>query len=192
MVLGTDALREGEKTIYTQQVIIHFGDAGGKNGELEERIAEFFTRSGVSFVLESNMKRKFWYKYMINVGINQTTAVLRLPYKAFQFNGGKDAIPEAKLLMEKTMREVIAVANAEGVDLNEGDMEKIYEPLLKLNTDSSTSMCQDVMAGRKTEVELFSLTIMELAKKHGISVPVNEVFYLQLKIIEQRYEAEAS
>jgi len=192
MVLGTDALREGEKTIYTQQVIIHFGDAGGKNGELEERIAEFFTRSGVSFVLEANMKRKFWYKYMINVGINQTTAVLRLPYKAFQFNGGKDAIPEAKLLMEKTMREVIAVANAEGVDLNEGDMEKIYEPLLKLNPDSSTSMCQDVMAGRKTEVELFSLTIMELAKKHGISVPVNEVLYLQIKTIEKRAGLDVS
>jgi 2-dehydropantoate 2-reductase len=191
MVLGTDALRDGEKTIYTQQVIIHFGDAEGKNGELEDRIAEFFTRSGVSFVLETNMRRKFWYKYMINVGINQTTAVLRLPYKALQFNGGKDAIMEAKLLMEKIMREVIAIANAEGVDLNESDIENVYPPLNKLNPNSSTSMCQDVIAGRKTEVELFSLTIMDLAKKHGISVPVNELLYLQIRTIEKRAGVDA-
>jgi 2-dehydropantoate 2-reductase len=184
MVLGTDAFHEGGKASYTHKGFIHFGDAEGKNGEREESIAEFFTRCGVAFVLESNMKRKLWYKYMINVGANQTTAVLRLPYAALQNKGGKGEIREARILFEKAMYEVIAVANAEGIDLNKSDIESVYKVMNALGPSNYTSMCQDVLAGRKTEVEMFSLTLMELAKKHNISVPVNETLYLQLKTIE--------
>jgi len=48
-------------------------------------------------------------------------------------------------------------------------------------------MCQDVEAGRKTEVELFSGTVMELGRKHGIPVPVNTVLYHLLKTIEESH-----
>jgi len=184
MVLGTDAFHEGGKVSYTQKGFIHFGDAEGNNGEQEKSIAEFFTHCGVPFVLEPNMKRKFWYKYMINVGANQTTAVLRLPYAALQNKGGEGEIEEARILFEKAMYEVIAVANAEGIDLNKNDVESVYKVMNALSPTNYTSMCQDVLAGRKTEVEMFSLTLMELAKKHNISVPVNETLYLQLKTIE--------
>jgi 2-dehydropantoate 2-reductase len=90
--------------------------------------------------------------------------------------------------MEKAMAEVVAVANAEGIDLNEQDIESWYKTVNQLNPASSTSMYQDVLACRKTEVEMFALTMMELGKKHGIPVPVNEVLYLALRTIEQGYK----
>jgi 2-dehydropantoate 2-reductase len=190
MILGIDAFHEDGKVTYSQIGVIHFGEAEGRNGEREEAIAEFFTRCGVPFELEPNMKRKLWYKYMINVGANQPTAVLRLPNGVNQTRGEKWEIKEANMLFAKTMREVVTVANAEGIDLNEEDVQSGLRVTNTLSPTSYTSMCQDVLAGRKTEVEMFSLTLMELAKKHGISVPVNEVLYLQLKIIEQRAEAD--
>jgi len=184
MIIGTDVFHKEEEITYNRKGIIHFGDAEGKNGEREESIAEFFTRTGVSFVLEQNMKRKLWYKYMLNIGCNQVTAVLRLSYRALQNKGGSGEIKETRLLFKKAMREAIAVANAEGIDLNEGDIESVHSTIGLLSPDGYTSMCQDVLAGRKTEVEMFSLALMELAKKHRISVPVNEVLYLQLRTIE--------
>ena len=187
MLLGTDASHENEETTYNRKGVIHFGNGNGKNGEREEAIAEFFTRTGVGFKLEENMRRALWYKYMFNVGANQTTAVLKLPYKAIQKRGGIGEIPEARLLCEKAMREVIAVANAEGIGLGEADVEDIYKTINVLSPDGFTSMCKDVLAGRKTEVEMFSFTLMELAKKHGLSVPVNEVLYYQLRTIEAGY-----
>jgi len=192
MLLGTDASHEEGETRYTRMGVIHFGDAEGKNGERENTIADFFTRTGVKFVLEQNMKRKLWFKYMMNVGANQTTAVLRLPYGAIQNKGGKEEIPEAKLLLEKAMREVIAVANAEGIDLNDGDIESIYNTVNMLSPTASTSMYQDVLAGRKTELEMFGFTLMKLAEKHRISVPVNEILYLQLRTIEKTYPCPAA
>jgi 2-dehydropantoate 2-reductase len=188
MLLGTDACNEGGKTTFTRKGIIHFGDAEGKNGGREESIAEFFSRTGVGFVLETNMRRKLWFKFMLNVGANQTTAVLRLPYGAIHKPGG---IPEARLLFEKAMREVIAVANAEGIDLNESDIENIYNTVNALSPAGYTSMCQDVIAGRKTELEMFSLALMGLAEKHGIPTPVNEMLYLQLRTIEEMSQTGA-
>jgi len=186
MVLGTDAFHMAEGTTYTLKGFIHFGDAEGNNGEREKSIAEFFTRAGVAFVLEPDMKRKFWFKYMMNVGVNQTTAVLRLPYGAIQTNGGKDEIPEARLLAAKAMREVIAVANAKGIDLNESDIENSFNVTNLLSPAGCTSMCQDVLAGRKTEVEMFSLALMDLAKEYNIPVPVNETLYLEIRAIEKK------
>ena len=185
MVLGTDAFHKGEETTFTRKGVVHFGDADGRNGEREERIAEFFTRTGVPFQLEENMKRKLWYKFMMNVGVNQTTAILKLRYRVVQKNGVAGEIPEARLIIEKSMREVIEVANAEGIDLDEKDIENQYNTLNLLNPEGYTSMCQDILAERKTEVEMFSLALMDLAKKHGIKVPVNEMFYLLLRTIEQ-------
>ena len=186
MIIGTDAIHANEETTYSRKGIIHFGDAEGRNGESEDSIAEFFTRTGVSHVLEQNMKRKLWFKYMFNVGGNQVTAALRLPYSSIQTRGGSEEIPEARELFIKAMRETIAVANAEGIDLNEGDMDSIQNTVNLLSPESYTSMCQDVLAKRKTELEMFSPVIMELAKKYKISVPVNEVLYLQLRTIEMR------
>ena len=189
MVIGVDAFHKDEETTYKLKGVIHFGDAGGSNGEREERIAELFTRAGVVHKLETNMRRSLWFKYMVNIGMNPVTAVLRLPYRAIQTRGTPGEIPEAHLLFVNAMREVIAVANAEGIDLNEGDIENFHTTLNNLNPDGFTSMCQDVLAGRKTELEMFSFALMEMAQKHGISVPVNETLHLQLRTIEgyQRY-----
>lgn len=186
MILGTDALHGGEETAYTRRGTVHFGD-GQKNGEREERIAEFFSRSGVKYRLETDMKRVLWFKFMLNTGVNQVTAVLRLPYGCIMNKGGPAEIPEARELIERAMRETVTIANEEGIDLNENDIMAWYDTVNVLNPASYTSMCQDVLAKRKTEVEMFSLTLMELGKKHGIKLPVNETLYLQIKTIEKSY-----
>jgi 2-dehydropantoate 2-reductase len=41
-------------------------------------------------------------------------------------------------------------------------------------------------AGRKTEVEIFSGTVIELGKKYGVATPVNETLYRIIRTMEQR------
>jgi 2-dehydropantoate 2-reductase len=48
-------------------------------------------------------------------------------------------------------------------------------------------MCQDVLAGRKTEVELFGRTISELGVKLNVPTPVNKALWLALRAVEQTY-----
>jgi 2-dehydropantoate 2-reductase len=183
MIIGNDSQNGAGGVTFTRRGVINFGDAEGRSLERDRLIADFFTRTGIPFAYhEQDMKRTLWFKFMINVGINQTSALLRLPYGAFKRNS---ALPEARELLESAMREVIAVAAAEGISLDEKDIDNWYDTVETLSDSSYTSMAQDVRGGRKTEVELFSLVMMEYGKKHRIPTPVNETLYRALRAIEK-------
>lgn len=185
MILAIDAQREGNHASFSRRGIIHFGDGEDRETERDSGIAEFFTRAGLPFEYhKTGMKRVLWFKFMINVGMNQVSALLRLPYGAFK-KGAPGEIREARELMESAMKEAIAVAAAEGAGLGPEDIDGFYAVLAPLDDGGYTSMAQDVLAGRKTEVELFGLTVMEYGKKHGIPTPVNETLYRALRAIEQ-------
>jgi len=187
MIIGTDAGREGNATVYSNEGTIFFGDGENAENPAEwsapvRSIAALFDRCAISYTVPRNMRNRLWYKFMMNVGLNQTTAVLRESYRILQT---PTRIPEAAELFESAMREVALVAAAEGVVLTDGDVREMYRVLDTLSPEGKTSMCQDVEAGRKTEVEMFALAVMELGKKHGIEVPVNETLYRLLRVIEQ-------
>ena len=115
---------------------------------------------------------------MINVGINQASAVLRAPYAAFQTS------QEARDLMESAMREVMAIAKEAAVDLSEKDIEDWYSVLSGLSPEGKTSMLQDVEAKRKTEVDMLAGRVIELGKRYQIPTPVNEKILRSIKEIE--------
>jgi len=95
MIIGTDSQYNEKGAFFIQRGVINFGDADGRDTERDRLLVEFFTRAGIAFEYHrQDMKRTLWYKFMINVGVNQTSALLRLPYGSFK----KDypaAVPEA-------------------------------------------------------------------------------------------------
>jgi len=182
MILGIDAIREGNATNFSASGKVHFGDAHNEKGSWSERvsrIAAFFGRVGIPYVVPEDMIRSLWYKFMINVGINQASAVLRAPYGIFQ------RIPAARSAMEAAMRELIAVSRAKGTGLVEADLNSWYTTLQGFSPDSKTSMLQDVEAGRKTEVEAFAGTVVALGEETGVPTPVNHFLFDLIRTMEQ-------
>jgi len=184
MILGIDAVRVGNATDFAAAGKIHFGDARNPPrawSDRVSRIASFFDRTGVGHVVPEDMIRDLWFKFMINVGINQASAVLRSTYGAFQ------RLPEAKAAMEAAMLELIAISRAKGTGLVESDLGAWYGTLLTLSPDSKTSMLQDVEAGRKTEVEAFAGTVIALGEETGVPTPVNRLLFDLIRTMEQSY-----
>jgi 2-dehydropantoate 2-reductase len=193
LILGTDAQHRDRHTSFNLKGTIYFGEKTNpsKNGKAADacsenvlRIADFFERTGISYSIPENMIKKQWFKFMVNVGINQSSAILKLPYGPFQKNGKAFNVPEARELMIDAMKEVIAISKPEGVKLTEDDIQEWLDCLDGLTPESCTSMCQDIKAGRKTEVEMFAQTVIEFGKKYNIPTPVNEVFYKQIRMLE--------
>jgi 2-dehydropantoate 2-reductase len=183
VVIGIDAVREGTSTRFTSTGNIHFGDAANPPGAWSERvsrIAEFFTRTCVPFVVPADMLKTLWFKFMINVGINQASAVMREPYGTFQTD------PHAQAVMNAAMEEVVALSKASGTGLESVDIAAWYSVLAGLGADGKTSMLQDVEAGRVTEVEAFAGTVMRLGSSKGVPVPVNTLFYHIVKSLERK------
>ena len=189
MIIGTDAGQNGNITTFTKPGTIFFGDPQNNShrnlwSPRVQTIANFFETAHISYEVPENMLNRLWFKFMMNVGLNQLTAILRQPYKILK---SKSRIPEAAALFEAAMKEVIHIAHALKITLEEHDITEIYRVIDTLADEGKTSMCQDIEARRKTEVELFSLTIMKLGEKHGIEVPINTMFYQMLRSIEQSF-----
>jgi len=179
VVVGIDAVRNGNTVTFSKQGKLFFGEA--VNHTLTERVKSlhsFFQKAGVVYETPEDMIRILWWKFMINVGMNQVSAVLRAPYRIFQQSY------EASDLMEEAMREVIALAKAAQIHLEEKDIQSFYPFLLAMSPDGKTSMVQDVEAKRKTEVEMFAGKVTELGEKYGIATPINKVLYRLLKAME--------
>jgi 2-dehydropantoate 2-reductase len=180
VAVGIDALRDGNAMTYTVQGKLFFGEADNRVlSDRVKRMQELFDRADIVYETPEDMIRILWWKFMINVGINQTSAVLRAPYGVFQTS------QEAKELMDSAMREVTAVAEAAKINITDEDITNWYGFLAQLSPAGKTSMLQDVEAKRKTEVEIFAGKIMELGNRYGISTPVNAVLYRIIKVIEQ-------
>ena len=118
---------------------------------------------------------------MINIGVNQVSAVTGARYGIFHTDRG------IQLLMEAAMSETISVAGAMGIDLRDSDIPEWYNILYKLGAEGKTSMLQDIEAERKTEADFFSGKLIELADKHSVRVPVNETLYRIIKAKELIY-----
>ena len=176
LALGIDAVRVGNTIGYTNQGRILYGEKD--NQELSgrvRRIGELFDRAGIRHLTPPDMIRSLWFKYMINVGANQVSALLGADYGTLRSSS------QARELMNAAMREVIALAGAVQVGLTEEDIGEWYRVLETLDSAGKTSMLQDVEAGRKTEVEMLAGHVIELGKQCGISTPVNRRLFEDLK-----------
>ncbi|HAM44318.1 MAG TPA: 2-dehydropantoate 2-reductase [Propionibacteriaceae bacterium] len=171
--VGIDAVREGRHIRYNSLGRIVFGAAGTPDEAQATSltaVSKLFARVGIDDDLRTDMVHQLWWKFLINVGVNQVSAVLGAPYGAFQTEGAP-----ARAAMLAAQAEVVAVAQAEGVMLTQADVESWLEVLSALGPDKFTSMAQDTLTGRDTEVDIFSGRVCELGRAHGIATPVNEL-----------------
>ena len=180
IAIGIDAVREGNQITFSRPGKLYFGEASNTPiSPRVHRVEAILDRAGIAHETPPDMIRMLWWKFMINVGVNQASAVMRAPYGAFQ------SIPQAQALSADLMREVLALARAEGVNLVEQDMDDWYRFLSTLSPQGKTSMLQDIEAGRKTEVEMFGGKVVELGHIHGIPTPVNETVLRIIQVLER-------
>ena len=181
--VAIDAVRQRNQITYTKPGKHYFGEAS--NTHLSQRVLRVqnaFDRAGIVYETPEDMIRMIWWKFMINVGMNQASAVMRAPYGAFQTS------PEAQGLMEALMKEVIALTDVMDVNLTNRDIEEWYKFLTVLSPQGKTSMLQDIEAGRKTEVEIFGGKVVELGKTHRVTTPVNQSVLQIIRVLEQHPE----
>lgn len=179
LVMGIDGARDQNRIRFTQYGTVSFGDADNTEIRNEAKaVAVFFDKIGIEYNIPVDMRHELWYKFMVNVGINQASAVVRGGFGVFQ------RIPEAHALMRSAMWELIRITEKNGVGLTEADLENWDKVLMAMPPESRPSMLNDLESGRKTEVEMLSGTIMALGRQYGVPTPVNEALYRAIRTAE--------
>ncbi|MXR70184.1 ketopantoate reductase family protein [Shewanella insulae] len=119
-----------------------------------------------------------WQKLAINIAINPLTAI----------NGCRNGAlieDQYRPTILALIQEVLAVANAEGIALEQDRLtERVYR-VIQLTASNYSSMHQDIHHGRQTEIEAITGYLLSRAAVRGIDTPANEAIYRQLKSLEQ-------
>ena len=171
----------GDDLTYTQMGKLHVGVPQGMDDKNLKAVVRYFESIGLPYKQEEDIILRMWSKFMLNVGINQTCMAFETDY------AGCLAPGQAHDTFISAMKEVIRIADAEGVNLTEDAIGEYIEIVRSLKPDSIPSMRQDSLQKRRTEVDMFAGTVIRIAEKHGISVPANEFLYCRAKEIEASY-----
>ncbi len=142
------------------------GPRAGGTSETATRVGDAFDAAGIVTTVADDMPRRLWEKLAVNAGINATTALSRV-------ENGAVLDGEANRVARAAAREVAAVARASGVELSDEAAEDALERVAAATAANTSSMYQDVLAGRRTEVDAIGGYVVDRATEHGIETPVN-------------------
>ncbi|MTI49847.1 MAG: ketopantoate reductase family protein [Firmicutes bacterium] len=185
VVLSISAVREGNKITYADTAKIHFGEENNSILSQEVKLVkDLFERSNIGYIIPEDMIRTLWWKFMFNVGINQTSAILGAPFEVYK------KVKEAENFLRDTMYEVMGLGQKLDIKLDENDIEYFINHVYSLPPNGKTSMLQDIEGKRKTEVEMLAGTICQLGEENNIETPINKMILNIIRSMELMNESK--
>ncbi len=176
-----DSVYQNNHVSYSSVGELVVGIENKEKKEAMDRLIRFFDQVHIPYVISEDIIHAQWSKLMLNCGVNQVCGAYDVPYRGVQND------QTLRNMMIDTMKEVKTVANCLGINLTEEEVYQWVSAVDALGADSMPSMRQDILAHRKSELELFSGTIVPLAHQYHIDVPNNEYLYQRIKEIEAQY-----
>lgn len=175
-VICHSSMRDGNKITHDGVNTIFFGSKSQQNSEKIEIIKKYFNKVCINHETPDDIIYSQWKKFSLNACANPLTAIYGYTFGEALNN------PEFMNEAIKIIKEVQQIAQAEGVNNTENILKDTLEALNSMLPEGKTSMLQDIEAGKKTEIDILSGTIIKLGKKHNIPTPFNEKVFS--KIIE--------
>jgi len=131
--------------------------------------------AGIKAVFSENIRMIIWRKFIFI----SSTASLTSYYNV----GFRDVLTDEnrKAMTIAILKEVAAVAAAEGITFETDIIETTIRHIEKLPFGTTSSMHTDFQAGRNTELNTLTEIVIELGKKHGVPTPMYEMVFEALK-----------
>lgn len=170
--MATEFFRPGEVKYWA-------GETAIEHDGVAEEIVAMMNNCGLMARVSKNINNETWSKVVLNSVINPLTAIFRV----------RNCEISAQSLAEvrhQIIRECVQVGNAEGVTFPK-DLEKGIGKEISGYANYS-SMCQDIMRGKRTEIDFLNGKIVELGARHHIPTPVNETLVHLVKFLEEKRE----
>lgn len=136
-----------------------------------ERLTTLLNAAGLETQVVDNIESRLWAKAVANAAINPLTALWRVP------NGELLATVERRALLAALATEAAAVARGCGIALPFSDPVSYVEEVCRATAANRSSMLQDVLAGRPTEINSINGVLVAEGRRLGIPTPVNEVVW---------------
>jgi 2-dehydropantoate 2-reductase len=153
---------------------LEFGELDGRRSDRVTRLHEACVAAGIEARVSDDVRAAMWHKYAFICAQAGTTAAVRLPI------GEVRDTPASWELFRRLLVEVYAVAAAEGIAVGDGDVDRRLEMAGQLPGGMFSSLHDDLVGGRRMELEALHGTVLRLAGRHGLDVPATSAIHAVL------------
>ncbi len=170
--LGNNRVRQGgEGKTY-------IGELDGSYSARLERICQVFTHCGIISQMVRRIEGRLWCKVIVYSAINPVSTLLKIP------NGCLKSKMESMTLMKRLLDEGKAVAQACSVELVYPDLYELLFDACEKSANNLSSMLQDILNERPTEIDAQNGAICRYADEQGITVPTHQTMVELIKLLE--------
>lgn len=158
---------------------IIFGElAAPFDSERVQAIESLFADTGIHFRSTEFIREEIWGKFRLNVCNNLPQAILGAGVGCYSDSTHMKAISDG------LRRELEQIALAKEIDMSK--MADTSGRGSAVPASARYSTLQDLDAGRHTEIDMFSGTLMRMGEELGIPTPYNEYTYHMIKALEEK------
>lgn len=145
-----------------------------------ESLAENFTACGITTAVSGDVRKMIWNKMFTNVSASALTGILQVPL------GFIARDPHAWNLCRVLISETTAVAAALGMSFDPAEKTDEVRRVCEDSPNGLTSIYADLKAGRRTEVDTISGSVVRAGKKCGVPTPCIEFAVNLIHSMEDR------
>jgi 2-dehydropantoate 2-reductase len=145
------------------------GELDGRPSARLERLVALATRAGIEAAMSQDIRLEIWRKFLLLALMSALSAMTGVELARIREQ------TETWQLAEQGMREVVAVANAEGVELTEQDVQHTLAFVQGMSPTWRASLAVDLRQGRRLEVDWLSGAVCRLGQAAGIPTPFHRV-----------------
>jgi 2-dehydropantoate 2-reductase len=147
---------------------------------MSTEMLEAFVTAGIPVHVSDNVIGELWAKLILNCAYNAISAITKLPYGLLFGN------EDARDLMRLVVHECLAVAQRESINVA-GDSWQGVEGIAETMAGQFSSTAQDLMRGRRSEIDHLNGYIVRRGKSLAIDTPANQALYSMVKLLESTF-----
>lgn len=141
------------------------------------RLTALFADAGIPVEISDNVIGALWAKLILNCAYNALSAISRLPYGLMVQGEGIEDI------MRDVVHECLAIAQAVSIEVP-GDTWKAVQRIARTMPSQLSSTAQDLVRGKRSEIDFLNGYIVRKGTELGIATPVNRVLHSLVKLLE--------
>ena len=134
--------------------------------------------ASLSPVWTDDFAKSAWEKLLINIAINPICSISGVR------NGALLEIPELWEQSLAALQESLTVARSSGIQIVPVEIEKSLVEVIQSTSGNRCSMLQDLMAGRRTEIDSLCGHVIRIGEGLGVPTPLNSMLRSLVRGIE--------
>ncbi len=138
----------------------------------------FFASAQVPVTVSNDVMAELWTKLMVNCAYNAISGLAQATY------GQLVALPPVRELQHTVVEEVVALAQAEGVNLALASSLEAMQRIAAAMPQQLSSTAQDMARHKTSEIDHLNGFVARRGRELGVATPANQALHALVKLVE--------